>query len=136
MITKTNSLNNINEITLTNLENGEVTLEQLNEIYNKMGFVFVANKGRFTKIRKEIKDKKELSLLYNENELNYGYIICKCNLVDCIYITEDFINNLKKKNYTEYICGHYEVGRYAWLLKDIEIITPIRVKGQLGIWNY
>ena len=49
MITKTNSLNNINEITLTNLENGEVTLEQLNEIYNKMGFVFVANKGRFTK---------------------------------------------------------------------------------------
>ena len=54
MITKTNSLNNINEITLTNLENGEVTLEQLNEIYNKMGFVFVANKGRFTKIRKEI----------------------------------------------------------------------------------
>ena len=55
MITKTNSLNNINEITLTNLENGEVTLEQLNEIYNKMGFVFVANKGRFTKIRKEIK---------------------------------------------------------------------------------
>lgn len=52
---KTNSLNNINEITLTNLENGEVTLEQLNEIYNKMGFVFVANKGRFTKIRKEIK---------------------------------------------------------------------------------
>ena len=57
MITKTNSLNNINEITLTNLENGEVTLEQLNEIYNKMGFVFVANKGRFTKIRKEIKQK-------------------------------------------------------------------------------
>ena len=55
MKTKTNSLNNINEITLTNLENGEVTLEQLNEIYNKMGFVFVANKGRFTKIRKEIK---------------------------------------------------------------------------------
>jgi len=55
MKTKTNSLNDINEITLTNLENGEVTLEQLNEIYNKMGFVFVANKGKFTKIRKEIK---------------------------------------------------------------------------------
>ena len=89
-----------------------------------------------SKIRKEIKDKKELSLLYNKNELNYGYIICKCNLVDCLYITEDFINNLKKKNYTEYICGHYEVGRYASLLNDIEIITPIRVKGQLGIWNY
>lgn len=55
MITKTNNINNINEITLTNLKNGEVTLEQLNEIYNKMGFVFVANKGKFTKIKKEIK---------------------------------------------------------------------------------
>lgn len=37
MIIKTNSLKNINEI------------------YNKMGFVFVASKGRFTKIKKEIK---------------------------------------------------------------------------------
>ncbi|CED93509.1 Hypothetical protein CRIB_757 [Romboutsia ilealis] len=55
MIIKTNSLKDINEITLTNLKNGEVTLEQLNEIYNKMGFVFVASKGRFTKIKKEIK---------------------------------------------------------------------------------
>ena len=55
MITKTNSLNDINEITLANLKNGEVTLQQLNEIYNKMGFVFVASKGKFTKIRKEIK---------------------------------------------------------------------------------
>ena len=57
MITKTNSLNNINEITLTNLENGEVTLEQLNEIYNKMGFVFIADSGKFTGIRKERKYK-------------------------------------------------------------------------------
>ena len=55
MITKTNNINNINGITLINLKNGEVTLEQLNEIYNKMGFVFVANKGKFTKIKKEIK---------------------------------------------------------------------------------
>ena len=42
-------------LALDNIKNGEVTLLQLNEIYNKMGFVFVANKGRFTKIRKEIK---------------------------------------------------------------------------------
>lgn len=45
----------IEDITLDNIRKGEVTLIQLNEIYNKMGFVFVANKGRFTKIRKEIK---------------------------------------------------------------------------------
>ncbi len=45
----------IKEITLVNLKNGEVTLNELNEIYNKMGFVFVGNQGKFTKIKKEIK---------------------------------------------------------------------------------
>ncbi len=44
----------IQEITLSNLKNGEVTLNELNEIYNKMGFVFVVNQGKFTRIKKEI----------------------------------------------------------------------------------
>ncbi len=89
-----------------------------------------------SKIRKEVKMRKELSKLYNENELNFGYIICKCKLIDCIYITKDFIENEKKNNYNNFISGHYSVGRYAWVLEDIEEIEPIRVKGQLGIWNY
>lgn len=65
-----------------------------------------------------------------------GYIICRCKLVDCIYMTEDYINNLKNNNYEEYICGLYEVGRYAWVLDDIEALDiSILVKGKLGIWN-
>ena len=40
----------IEDITLDNIKKGEVTLIQ---IYNKMGFVFVADSGRFTGIRKE-----------------------------------------------------------------------------------
>ena len=43
---------------------------------------------------------------------------------------------LKKNNYIEYLCGHYEAGRYAWVLEDIEKITPIKAKGKLSIWNY
>ena len=46
--------------------------------------------------------KEELKKYYKEDELHNGYIICKCKLVDCIYMTEDFINNLKK-NYPYYI---------------------------------
>ena len=80
--------------------------------------------------------KEELKKYYKEDELHNGYIICKCNLVDCIYMTEDFINELKKNNYIEYICGHYEVGRYAWVLENIEKVTPIKAKGKLSIWNY
>ena len=88
------------------------------------------------KLSNEVKQRKELSKLYNEEELNYGNIICKCNLVDCIYMTEEFIKQEKEKNYNNFISGRYEVGRYAWVLDNIEIIKPIKVKGKLGIWNY
>ncbi len=43
----------IEDITLNNIQNGEVTLIQLNEIYNKMGFLFVADAGKFKGIKKE-----------------------------------------------------------------------------------
>lgn len=68
--------------------------------------------------------------------LNYGYIICKCNLKDCIYMNESFIEELKKNNETEYSLGIYEVGRYAWILEDITPIDKIKTKGKLGIWTY
>ncbi len=88
------------------------------------------------KLTKEVKNRKGLLELYNENELKYGYIICKCNLVDCIYMTEEFIKQEKEKNPNNFIAGRYEVGRYAWVLDNIESIKPIPAKGQLGIWNY
>lgn len=65
---------------------------------------------------------------------NPGYILCKCILKDCIYMDEKFLEDIKNKE--EYIYGRYSLGRYAWVLEDVEIITPIKAKGQLGIWNY
>ncbi len=88
------------------------------------------------KIRKDVRERPGLSELYNEEELAFGNIICKCNLVDCIYMTDEFIEQEKKKNHNNFISGHYEVGRYAWVLEDVKPIKPIKVKGQLGIWNY
>lgn len=71
------------------------------------------------------------------HDLMYGYILCKVRLVDCIYMDEDYIEKEKKNNLDNFICGRYEVGRYAWVLSDIEILDkPIPAKGQLGIWNY
>lgn len=90
-----------------------------------------------TKPSEKSLEKRNLMSLLEDKNLNYGFIICKCNLVDCIYMTKDFINNLKQTNYQEYICGEYKEGRYAWILEDIESLkTPIEAKGQLGIWNY
>lgn len=65
-----------------------------------------------------------------------GYVLCKCNLVDCIEMTEEYIEKVKKNDYTNYICGEYKVGRFAWILEDIEPIKPFFVKGRLGIWHY
>ena len=88
-----------------------------------------------TKIPKEYKNNKELMNLVNINELNFGNIICSCNLVDCIEMTDEFIEKVKK-NKKEYICGVYENGRYAWILDDIDVLNdPIPAKGHLGIWN-
>ena len=56
------------------------------------------------KIKKEVKEREGLSEFYNEDELYYGDIICKCNLVDCIYMTEEFIKK-KKNKYKQFCCG-------------------------------
>ena len=89
-----------------------------------------------TKMPLEWKNNKELMDLLENCELNYGNIICKCNLVDCVYMTDEFIESIKA-NKQEYICGIYEVGRYAWILEDIqELDEHIPCKGRLNIWNY
>lgn len=87
-----------------------------------------------------IKDKKRKEKLLNLLPENYnfkqGSIICKAILKDCIYMDEEFINNIKKGK-IEYLCGHYEIGRYAWILDDIKILDEeIPAKGKLGIWNF
>ena len=90
-----------------------------------------------THIPKEWKDNKELMDLVKESPLNFGNIICKCNLVDCIYMTKEYVENMKRNNYQEYICGEYKEGRYAWILENIQVLdNPIRAKGHLSIWKY
>lgn len=84
----------------------------------------------------DLEDEELMSLVENK-EMNFGHIVCKCVLVDCVYMTEEYINNMKENNYQEYICGEYSVGRYAWILENVEILDkPIPAKGHLGVWNY
>ncbi len=90
-----------------------------------------------TKIPKEWRKDKEFMELVKEIPLNYGNIICKCNLVDCVYMTKEYVEDMKNNNHKEYICGKYEEGRYAWILENIQVLDkPIKAKGHLNIWNY
>lgn len=75
--------------------------------------------------------------LVKDSPLNFGNIICKCNLIDCVYMTKEYVKSMKKNNHQEYICGKYEKGRYAWILEDVEPLkNPIQAKGHLSIWKY
>lgn len=44
---------NIKDITITNLKYGDVSIKELDEIYKNMGFLFVVEKGKFIKMKKE-----------------------------------------------------------------------------------
>ncbi len=85
--------------------------------------------------KKDERINKLISLLKNK-EFKYGHIIAKATLIDCVYMDDKFLEEIKH-NKIEYICGEYSKGRYAWILKDITPLNnPIPVKGKLGIWNY
>ena len=85
----------------------------------------------------DITDRHELLELVKDKTFSYGYIICKCKLKDCVYMTKDFVEDIRNNHHQEYICGMYTEGRYAWVLDEVEILEkPIQAKGKLGIWKY
>lgn len=99
---------------------------------NYRGEIYIhASKG----IDNDYLKKDELDKYVNKDDFKCGYIIAKANLVDCIYMDDEFLNKIKKDK-LEYLCGDYRLGRYAWVLEDIKPISPIPAKGHLGIWNY
>ena len=100
---------------------------------NYRGELFIHASGK--SLSKDFSNSDSVFDLVNNMQMNYGNIICKCKLVDCVYMDDEFITTIMKDP-IEYEFGDYKVGRYAWVLEDVELIYPISVKGRLGIWNY
>ena len=81
-------------------------------------------------------ERVESANKYLKSEIKPGFILCKCELVDCISMTDEFIKYINEET-SEYDYGLYSEGRYAWKLKVLEVLDkPIPAKGKLGIWNY
>ena len=101
---------------------------------NYRGIIYIhAGGARVNK--KDSMIRKALTLIA-PTKFTYGHIVLKCNLVDCIRMDKKFVDKIKQ-NKEEYMCGMYKEGYYAWILKDIEVLSnPIKAKGQLGIWNF
>lgn len=122
----------IKEPFATLIMNGNKKIETRSWKTNYRGELYIHASGK--SLAKEFLDDNIIDLI-KDMDMNFGNIICKVNLVDCIYMDEEFIEKIKK-NKIEYVCGLYEVGRYAWIFDNIELIYPIPAKGKLNIWNY
>ena len=49
---------------------------------------------------------------------------------------QNFLEKIQK-NKQEFLCGEYSLGRYAWVLEDVEVLEKlVSAKGHLNIWNY
>jgi len=115
------------------INNGTKKIETRSWKTNYRGELFIHASGK--NIAKEfLTNNTVLNLIENMN-MNYGNIICRGNLIDCVYMDEKFIEYIKQSP-IEYSCGEYKIGRYAWIFENIEPIYPIPAKGHLNIWNF
>lgn len=79
---------------------------------------------------------------YDYNNLPTGVILAKCYLKECLLVVGKFKGYALMEDSTavssnEYEFGHFEIGRYGWILDNVELLNkPIMAKGQLNLWNF
>ncbi|MCI9585350.1 MAG: ASCH domain-containing protein [Bacilli bacterium] len=71
-------------------------------------------------------------------EYPLGCIIAKANITDCVFIDDDMKRKLKNKDSLVYsgVVNDDSWSGYGFKLGKIEKIEPIKINGQLGLWNY
>ncbi|MEO0934302.1 MAG: DNA N-6-adenine-methyltransferase [Cyanobacteria bacterium J06641_2] len=103
---------------------------------NYRGKLLICSAAKSTKnqYQQYLKVGSEVNLPdWDETNFPRGYALAICDLVDCIEMTPEFIS---QQSQTEILCGDWQVGRYAWKLKNIQPITePFAVKGKQGLFN-
>lgn len=116
------------------IKNGTKKVETRSWKTNYRGTIYIHASS--TKIPKASKENATLMNLTANNVMDFGRAICSAELVDCVKMTESYIENLKATNYNEFVSGIYEKGRYAWILENVKVLDePIKAKGNLGLWN-
>lgn len=81
---------------------------------------------------------KDMIDRFKDYNLKYmsGCIIGEADLVDCILVNEDFIDNLRKINPIVYAQSNH-IEAYAWKLENVKKYDKaVYIKGKLGLWNY
>jgi len=84
-------------------------------------------------------DKNNLDRFKDKNlKYNMGKIIAKATITDCIEVDEKIKKELLNKDKKVYknLSKERDKPLYGFKIENIEIIEPIEVKGQLGLWEY
>ena len=77
--------------------------------------------------------REALAKKYGIDVCPLGEVILVADLTDCILMTAEFIAS---QSQSEKDFGDWQVGRYAWKLENIKVLTqPIKMSGKQGLWN-
>lgn len=80
-------------------------------------------------------------------QLPFGAIVAVGDLVDCCPTERITLGEIEKRRFqaddkseiygwTERLMGNYELGRYAWIFRDVRpLIEPVPFKGGQGFFN-
>lgn len=82
--------------------------------------------------------EKEMAEKFRTYNLEYskGAIIGEAEITDCIKVSAEFNQKLRKINPVVYRKSNH-VETYAWKLENVKKYdNPISIKGKLGLWNY
>ena len=67
-----------------------------------------------------------------------GCILAKANLTDCVPVDEALRTALREKNFSVYsgTTENLQWEGFGFYMENVERITPIYTKGNLGLWEY
>ena len=83
-------------------------------------------------------DKEAMKRLakYLPDDIPLGKILGKVTLVDCIKMSPEFKELLKKENSDIYTKSSF-AENFGWQVENVEVFEePIEAKGQLSLWEY
>lgn len=83
-------------------------------------------------------DKKAMEKFKHLNlEYPVGQIIAKATITDCVYVDEEFAQEMYKKDPAVYgLVIKNEWDGYGFKLENIEKLKPIKINGKLSLWNF
>ena len=90
---------------------------QLREALNKYPNLTVKNYLKAYRYNLHLRKRSLLIELGNQNNS-----IEEAKKILKRFIGEEYIEKIKREEPNQFVCGRYEVGRYAWVLEDVEIL--------------